>query len=246
MNRRELSESLISGIASYALLRTLFQRQAFAASIKPLADPWLHGLHEMSRDLRGGALTPGEWQIKVNELFDRVSLEALLTRIDFERLVTGLELPDRGVNTRDVIFPELQGLPARLAFHSKVFGMKKDRAVIPHGHRNMVSCHYVLRGAFRLRQYNRVADDSTHLIIEPTIDQRALVGSHSAISDERNNVHWLIALTDESFTYDVLVTNLGDRKTEINNIDPDGAEKVAGNRLRARKLSVDEALGKYG
>ena len=57
MNRRELSESLISSIVSYALLRTLFQRQAFAASIKPLADPWLHGLHEMSRDLRGGALT---------------------------------------------------------------------------------------------------------------------------------------------------------------------------------------------
>jgi hypothetical protein len=33
--------------------------------------------------------------------------------------------------------------------------------------------------------------------------------------------------------------------TDVDNIDPDGAEKMAGGRLRVRKLSVDEALHKY-
>jgi hypothetical protein len=246
MDRRQLSKSLISSIASYALLRTLFQKQAFADSIKPVTDHWLRELHDMSRDLRVGAVTPGGWQIKVEELFDRVSLEALLTRIDFERLAAAFEFPDRGVSTKEVAFPDLQGLPEGLAFHSKIFGMKKDRAIIPHGHRNMVSCHYVLKGEFRLRHYNRIADDSTHMIVEPTVDQRAIVGSHSAISDERNNVHWLTALSDSAFTYDVLVADLKGKRYEIDNIDPDGAEKIAGNRIRARKLAVDEALGKYG
>jgi hypothetical protein len=110
----------------------------------------------------------------------------------------------------------------------------------------MVSCHYVLKGEFWLRQYNRVADEDTHMIIAPTVDQLARAGSHSSISDERNNVHWLIATTDTAFTYDVIVGGLGGKKTEINNIDPDTAEKIAGNQLRVRKLPVDEALKKYG
>ena len=33
---------------------------------------------------------------------------------------------------------------------------------------------------------------------------------------------------------------------EIDNIDPYTGETVAGNQLRVRKLSVDEALRKYG
>jgi|KBSSwiStaDraftv2_1062776.scaffolds.fasta_scaffold00587_27 hypothetical protein len=245
MNRREVSRSLLSSIASFALLQTLFQREAFAQSIRPVADQWLRGLHEMSWDLRMSTITPGQWQTKVAELFKQVSLEAVLARIDFARLTVGLKLPDLGVNARDVTFPDLQ-VPERLAFHSKIFGMRKSRAIIPHGHRNMVSCHYVLKGEFRLRQYNRVADDATHMIIEPTVDELARVGSLSSISDERNNVHWLTAMTDSAFTYDVLVTNLGGKQTEVNNIDPDTGEKAVGNQVRVRKLTVDEALRKYG
>jgi len=100
-----------------------------------------------------------------------------------------------------VNFPALAGLPEKVAFTSRVFGMQQDRAIIPHGHRNMVSCHYVLKGEFRLRSYDRIADDDTHMIIEPAVDELARPGSHSSISDERNNVHWLIAKTGPAFTF---------------------------------------------
>jgi hypothetical protein len=150
------------------------------------------------------------------------------------------------VKTKWVTLPRLEGLPEKLAFYGKVFGMRKDRAIIPHGHRNMVSCHYVLQGEVWLRHYQKIEEDAAHMVIEPTIDQRGGVGSHSSISDERNNVHWLRATTDTAYTYDVLVVDLAGKKWEVDNIDPDGAEKVSGNRLRVRKLGLDEALQKYG
>lgn len=246
MNRRELLQTLAGSIASYALFRTLFTRDAFAAEVRPVTSSWLQGLHEMSRDLKTGTITPVQWQAKIDELYDRVEVGELLAAIDFDKLTQGFEYPDLGVHTEWVKFPALAGLPENLAFYSKVFGMKRDRAIIPHGHRNMVSCHYVLRGELRLRHYDKIEEDGTHMVIEPTIDQRAPVGSHSSISDEKNNIHWLRATTETAFTYDVLVVDLNGRKWEVDNIDPHSAEKVAGGRLRVRKLDLDAALQKYG
>lgn len=243
MNRREF---LIGSIASYSLLRTLFIRDAFAASVKPITDSWLKDLNGMSLDLQAGRITPLQWQGRIEALYDRVSLEDLLARIDFEKLTRGFEYPDLGVSTKWVSFPRLDGVPETLAFHSKIFGMKKDRAIIPHGHRNMVSCHYVLQGEFQVRHYDKIEEDGTHMIIEPTIDQLGRVGSHSSISEEKNNIHWLRATTDTAFTYDVLIVDLKGNKWEVDNIDPYGAEKIAGSRLRVRKLPLEEALEKYG
>jgi len=243
MNRREL---LIASIASYSLLRTLFTRDAFAGSVKPVTDSWLKDLNEMSLDLQAGRITPLQWQGRIEALYDRVSLEDLLARIDFAKLTRGFEYPDLGVSTKWVSFPRLDGVPETVAFHSKIFGMKKDRAIIPHGHRNMVSCHYVLQGEFRVRHYDKIEEDGTHMIIEPAIDQLGRVGSHSSISEEKNNIHWLRATTDTAFTYDVLIVDLKGNKWEVDNIDPYGAEKIAGSRLRVRKLPVAEALAKYG
>lgn len=246
MNRRELCKSLVGSIASYALFRTLFVQDVFAESVRPITDSWVKGLHEMSMDLQAGKITPRQWQDKLKELFDQVELQDLLTRIDFDKLIQGFEYPDLGVNTKWVKFPRLDGLPEQLAFYSKIFGMKKDRAIIPHGHRNMVSCHYVLQGDLWLRHYEKVEEDATHMVIEPTVDQLGRVGSHSSISDEKNNIHWLRATTDTAFTYDVLIVDLAGRKWEVDNIDPYAAEKIAGNRLRVKKLGLDEALAKYG
>lgn len=243
MDRREF---LIGTIASYSLLRALFTTDAFADSVKPVTTDWLKGLNEMSLDLEAGRITPSQWQAKISELFNRVSLEELLTRIDFHKLVQGFEYPDLGVNTKWVRFPRLDGVPETLAFHSKIFGMKKDRAIIPHGHRNMVSCHYVLQGELRLRHYDKIEEDGTHMVIEPTIDQLARAGSHSSISDEKNNIHWLRATTGTAFTYDVLIVDLKGEKWDVDNIDPYGAEKIADGRLRVRKLPLEEALRKYG
>ena len=161
-------------------------------------------------------------------------------------MVRGFDYPNLGVTTERVRFPALDGLPERLAFHSKVFGMRRDRAIIPHGHRNMVSCHYVLQGDLHLRHFDKVEEDATHMVIEPTVDMVARPGSYSSISDERNNVHWLRAQSETAHTFDVIVLDVGGEEWEVDNIDPYAAEHLGEGRLRAPKLDVAAALEKYG
>jgi hypothetical protein len=246
MNRRELIKSLLGTVASYSLLEALFTRDAFAGAVKPVTDSWVRDLDAMSRDLASSRIAPALWQAKVKELYDRIAPAELLAAVDFDRLTAWFDYPDLGVNTRPVRFPRLDGIPDGLAFYGKVFGMRRDRAIIPHGHRNMVSCHYVLKGEFLLKQYDKVDETDTHMIIAPTIDEVARVGSHSSISDEKNNVHWLRATTETAFTFDVLVLDLQGKPADVNNIDPYEAEKISGNLLRVRKLPVEAALRKYG
>jgi hypothetical protein len=246
MNRRELIKSLLGTVASYSLLETLFTRDVLAGPVKPAAYPWVRDLDTMSRDLKGERITPVQWQARVKELYDRIEPAELLAAIDFDKLTDHFDYPDLGVNTRPVEFPRLAGIPEDLIFYRKLFGMRRDRAIIPHGHKNMVSCHYVLKGEFRLRQYDRVEETGTHMVIAPTIDEVARVGSHSSISDDKDNVHWLRATTETAFTFDVLVLDLKGKPWDVENIDPEGAEKVSGNLLRVRKLPVEEALRKYG
>jgi hypothetical protein len=246
MNRRDFTKTLLGSIASYSLLSTLFTKDAFADSVKPVTNDWARSLHEMSLDLKQTTITPGQWQTKIDELYSHLPLEELIARIEFAKLTQGFEYPDLGVTTKWVTFPKLDGLPQDLAFYGKIFGMRKDRAIIPHGHRNMVSCHYVLQGELWLRHYDKVEEDGATMVIEPTVDQIARMGSHSSISDEKNNIHWLTATTDTAFTYDVLVVDLNGEKWDVDNIDPYASEKVAGGRLRVRKLPVEEALKKYG
>ncbi|MEP0548265.1 MAG: hypothetical protein ABJF88_15115 [Rhodothermales bacterium] len=246
MERREFSKTLVEAVASYALFHTLAARDAFGRDVRPITDRWLRDLQTMSLDLRDGRITPSEWQDQIDALYRNVPLHDLLLRVDFDRVVRGFDYPDRGVNTERVRFPALDGLPERLAFHSKVFGMQRDRAIIPHGHRNMVSCHYVLQGDLHLRHFDKVEEDATHMVIEPTVDAVARPGSYSSISDERNNVHWLRAMTETAFTFDVIVLDVGGGEWEVDNIDPYAAEHLGDGRLRAPKLDVATALKKYG
>lgn len=246
MNRREFSKTLIEAIASYALFQTIFRRDAFAREIRSVTDRWVRDLHEMSMDLRTGRITPREWQIQIEALYQRVEFSDLVRMIDFDRLSKGFEYPDLGVNTTRVRFPELGGLPDRLGFTSKVFGMRRDRAIIPHGHRNMVSCHYVLQGDLHLRHYQKVEEDESHMVIQPSVDEVVGTGTYSSISDEHNNVHWLRAMTETAFTFDVIVVDVNGGQWEVDNIDPYAAEDIGGGLIRAPKLDVATALEKYG
>lgn len=246
MNRREFGQSLVNAIASYALLQTLFTREAFAQPVRPLTDRWVHDLQAMAMDLKSGSITPRMWQSQIHNLFERVPFEDLLAHIDFERLTRNFNYPDLGVSTKKVTFPALEGLPENLAFHSKIFGMQRDRAIIPHGHRNMVSCHYVLKGALHLRHYDKVEEDETHMVITPTVDEVVGTGTYSSISDEHHNVHWLRARSETAFTFDVLVLDLDGRQWDVDNIDPYEATSIGNGLIRAPKLDVETALKKYG
>ncbi len=245
-NRREFGKTMLSTTLNYFLLESLFTSQAFASSVRPVATHWAKQLTEICNDLKLQKIPPVLWQQQVEKLFNQIELSELLKFIDFETLTRGFDYPDLGVNTRMVKFPKLDGLPEKTVFIRKIFGMKKGRAIIPHGHSNMSSAHLVLKGEFALKHYDKVAEEDKHLLIKPTIEKTAGVGSSSSVSDEKNNIHWFIANTETAFTFDVIMVDLGGKAYDIHNIDIAAAEKAGNGLIRAAKLDVETALKKYG
>ena len=246
MNRREFHKSLFSTFATVTFLESCFLSDAFSNPIRPIARHWLNNLDEMCRDLKTNKISQLQWQNQIKTLLETVEMKDFLKLIDFERLTQGFQYPDLGVNTKNMIFPKLEGLPQNYAFTKKIFGMKKDRAIIPNGHKNMVSSHLVIKGEVELKHYDKIEEDATSMVIEPTIDELVKPGSSSSISDEKNNIHWLKATTETAFTFDVIVVDLNRKSYEIDNIDPDTGVKMGDKRLRVKKLDVETALKKYG
>lgn len=246
LTRREFSTQLLRTLTGVAFLNTLFTESLLAEPIKPITSRWLKNIHTLCADLKRADISPTQWQAQIDELHRQLPLEDLITMIDFEKAIENFEYPDLGVVVKDPVLPKVTGISDRYSFTGRIFGMEKKRAIIPHGHKNMTSCHRVLKGKFLLRQYDRVADLGDSMIIRPTIEEVAHEGSFSSISDEQNNVHWLVAETERAFTFDVIVGRLGQRPTEIDNIDIYESVRVESDLLKVKKMDVDEALKKYG
>lgn len=257
MTRREFGGLALGSIFGITLGQTLLAAcgtngavaeatpRIVAPKAAPIVKHWAVEMHEICSDLRASAIPAKIWQERTESLFERIELEELLKFIDFEALRKRIEMPDLGVGTAPVVFPELEGLPEKAVFVRKIFGMKKGRAIVPHGHSNMASAHLVLKGDFHLRHFEKLAIEDKHLRIRPTIDRQAGPGDSSSISDERDNVHWFVANSDEAYTFDVIMLDVGGGKYDIHNIDIDAAEKANGDLL-APIIDVNTALEKYG
>ena len=83
------------------------------------------------------------------------------------------------------------------------------------------------------------------MIIRPTIDRAFKAGEHSTVSDYKDNVHWFKAKSDMSFIFNIHVMSVKPGKTGRVYIDPNG-EKIAGGRIKARKIDHKEAEHLYG
>jgi hypothetical protein len=185
----------------------------------------------------------------MERLFTRVPMEDLLRQIDFDRIARGLKLPEEGAEVVPVRFPAVEGLPEPTRVGRKIFALADGRAIVPHGHVNMVSMHVVLKGQVRLRHYDKLAEEPGHLVLRPTIDRASGAGEASTISDDRNNVHWLVAQGGPAFTFDVVVDALEPSHGfayRMDFVDPDRAEKLDGERLRMPRIGVQDALKRYG
>lgn len=247
--RRAFSAGLLRAAAGWCLLGSLLNRDLLAGEGRSLARDWMREAHAIASELRAGALSPAEWKRRAEALFSRVDLADLLSYIRFDRLTRDLAFPESGAATRPVSFDRLPGLPENLAFFGKIFGLPKGSAIVPHGHRNMVSCHTVLGGEFRLRQFDRVRDEAAALIVRPVVDRTAGPGDASAISDAEGNVHWFDTLSETAFTLDVILTGLDPAARvpyRLDFIDPVEGEPAGEGLLRVPTLPVETALARYG
>lgn len=246
MNRRKVPKILAASLVSYTLLDTLIFKKAIPRAIIPITKHWLVQLNEYCMDLKKSAISPAEWQDLVELLFNRIALDELLELIDFENLIKQFNYPDLGVHTKMVNFPKLEGFPEDIVFIKKIFGMKKNRAIIPHGHSNMASLHLIVKGDLHLRQYEKIRQEKDALIIKPTVDKMVSLGATSSISDDKNNVHWFVAESDTAFTFDIIMLDLKGKVYDIHNLDIYEKQDLSDGTMKVPMLDVNKALKKYG
>jgi len=246
--RREFSKKSLGTLLAFSLLETLYERDAFADEIEPVTTRWLNDINDLGSNLKGEKITQDAWQLKLEELLTKANIRDLLQLVDFEKLTANLKLPESGVRSLRFKFKQVEGVPESFAYGKQIFAFKKGRSVVPHGHNNMATAFLILKGQFHGRHYDRVEDESDHVIIKPTIDRRFEVAEYSTVTDFKDNVHWFKAESETGFIFNIHAMNVNpgsEKRTKRIYVDPDG-EKLKDGMIRSRRINHDEAHKLYG
>ncbi len=127
-------------------------------------------------------------------------------------------------------------------------GLKKDQAIVPHGHRNMASFHMVLSGDLYTRCYERVGADSSHMLIKPTIDEVFRSGKLATMTDDRLNVHWFKAVSPVVFAFNVGLYGINPNQEFVGReyVNPEAGDRLEGGVIRAPRMTHKEAYRIFG
>ncbi|HLT34997.1 MAG TPA: hypothetical protein VK034_01900 [Enhygromyxa sp.] len=236
--------------AALCMPSLLVGRTPIADAAGPSVAETLADLEALSQRLVTGRIDADGWQTEVEAIFARTSASELLAAITLDWKALHEQTRRAGQITHPLDPSELHGCPATPSFRRKLFSFSRDRAILPHAHRNIVSAFVVLAGSFRGRHFDRVREQSDALIIRPTDDRSFQPGDAAAISDQRDNVHWFTALDDQALLFNVSVTipeplrGPGPKSTGRVYLDPDG-ERLEDDLIRAPRASLSQLRAKY-
>jgi hypothetical protein len=237
---------MVQTLTSLAAIRWLSAcgQDAFDSEMRD----WLLELDALSLDIKETRTPQSDWHAAVEEMLSRFELSEVFELIDFEQIRKDTTLPDNGAAKTKIDFSHIPGAPADLAFVHQVFAMDSGRAVVPHGHNNMVSAFLVLEGKFTGRHYDRVEDQEDHIIITPTIDDAFGPGGITTLSDDQDNVHWFRADEGPGYLFNVHVRDVvpdSELSTGRVYLDPNG-EDIGNGMIRAPRISYADAHALYG
>lgn len=241
--RRDHLAGLLPAFTLYALLR---ESRAGAATYGG-ARRWVRRQEEIARALASGGLTPLAWCLEVERLAKDVEVAELARLVDASRTSAAPPGSDNDPAKRYVTFLDEEGRPQRLAYGVALFDFRPQNVITPHGHRNMVSAHLVLRGQLRIRNFDRVGDEPGLMIVRPTRDILAATGHISTMCAERDNVHWFTPHGGPATSFDVIISGLDARQPDhdIQAIDPLAARPRADGTLAAPLIGFEAAAAKY-
>ena len=246
MDRRQFVREVLAGFPVYALLAEVGIAGAATRSSRG-TDRWIAHQHEIAVALARGEIAPGQWRAEVESLAGSVDVPQLmadLARADIR--VVGRALPSYPIK-RTIRFRDATGARRRLRYAVALFTFDRRNVVTPHAHRNMVSAHLVVEGAFRVRTFDRVRDADGAIVIRPSGDGAIRVGDVSTIGTRRDNIHWFVPRTARAATLDVIVSGL-DRtqpRYAIEAVDPVRGARQPDGTIRAPILDFAEASRIY-
>lgn len=232
-------------MASFAAL--VWQKRALGGSPAHELESWVKNVNSISHDLQTQKLGPLEGQRVLEAFYKNVSIPDFLKFIDFDTLTSDISYPRRGEKFRRVTFPAIEGQPEEPLFHADIVALKKGRSIAPHGHDNMVTSFFILKGSFHGRHFDR-KDFGLDLILTPTIDHKFTPGQTSSISDQKDNVHWYTALSETAFLFDAGVMDTKSRpqaKIERVHLDLRHGTRADGT-IVAKRVSRGDCYELYG
>lgn len=245
--RRTFHAAGLQALLMACLVQQSARADALQGSLKWGVRPWLRRLDDASTALSSGTLRPLAWQREVEDTLGALDLPDLLRQLDFDRLAAGARFPVEGEGMQRLYFLDEADRLQPLALRPFLFTLRRDTAVVPHGHHNMATLHMVLDGRARVRHFDRLATTPTHLVIRPAADIECGPGQVTSVSDEHQNIHWFNALSDRVFMFNIGVYQVRPGPFgERDYVDPLGGVAMGDGALRAARLGRMEAYARYG
>lgn len=240
VRRREL-------LAAFAVLALVREVRAVASVVDAPARRWIDGQQDIALALAEGRIGGAEWASEVERLGAEVEVAALMAEVNRASIVPAGRGSHNDPEKRHVRFLDAEGQPQRLAYGAALFDFDPANVITPHGHRNMVSAHMIVRGRLRVRNFDRLGDRDGAMLVRPTRDFVADVGRVSTMCSERDNVHWFVPVGGPATTFDVVVSNFGPGAPDpvIEAIDPLHARAAGDGALLAPRIGFGEASRLY-
>ncbi|NNM77423.1 hypothetical protein HJG53_10950 [Sphingomonas sp. ID1715] len=240
LTRREGLASILSSFAVYALVG---EARAATGSI----GRWIDEQQALAEDLAAGRIAGSDWSLGVERLAHTVDPDELAAVIARSRMMPGGKGSANDPAKRVVRFLDDDGQPRQLSYGVALFDFAPHNVITPHGHRHMVSAHMVVKGAVRIRNFDRVGDEDGAMLLRPTRDYVASAGQVSTMCSERDNIHWFVPQSGPATTFDVVISGLdpGAPDYDIKAVDPLRGERLADGIIRAPIIDFEESARFY-
>lgn len=246
MSRRNWIGGVLATFPIYAFLAEIGAAQETRGA-RLSAGGWIKRQQEIALALSRGELRLQQWQAEVESLSRAVDFPELMAEIGrAEVKIVADGMPTDPVK-RSITFHDETGARRKLRYATALFTFARDHVITPHAHRNMVSAHLVVEGAFRVRNFDRVRDEDGAIVIRPTVDETIAAGDISTMSADRNNIHWFVPQADRAATFDVIVSALdrSEPSFKIEPVDPVRGTRLADGSVRAPILSFEDSSRFY-
>jgi hypothetical protein len=239
--------AMASGLAAFSLALLGSAVSAAKPQRRLPARDWIERQGELARALKGGQITPLQWMAEAGRLAGEIEVAQLMAEVDKAQVTQNALLPTNDPRKSSIRFLDAEGAPRKLGYGAALFAFEPHNVITPHGHRHMVSSHLVVEGAFRVRNFDRLHDEDGAMIVRPTRDYIAATGQLSAMTPDRDNIHWFVPQGGKAMTFDVIISGIdpGEADYEIEAIDPLGGAELGDGAIRAPKIAFEAASDKY-
>lgn len=244
VTRRDQLKMILAAFLPFALAG---EAHSIVPARRMPARSWVERQEEIARALSLGQMTPLSWMTEVERLAFEIDLDELLALVSRSRVTPAGDANHNDPKKRYIRFLDEQGEPRRLTYGAAFFDFSPANVVTPHGHKHMVSAHMVVNGRFRVRNFDRLRDEGEAMVIRPTRDYVAHRGMISAMSSQRDNIHWFVPVDGPATTFDVVISGIdpGAPEYEIRAIDPLGGRRMGDGTILAPIMSFADSSARY-